>query len=102
MKRKVRITETQLNNIIKKSLKEQEDQFMTGPDPEAMAGGPEEEGDGEPNFEAFIAAAQELMGQGITIGALVDKMCESKDTEAEPEATEPEVEPDQSIPSDNQ
>jgi hypothetical protein len=49
-----------------------------------------------------MAAAQELMGQGITIGALVDKMCESKDTETEPEATEPEVEPDQSIPSDNQ
>jgi len=103
MKRKVRITESQLDSIIKKALKEQEEeQFMaTGPDQEKMAGGPEEEG-GEPNYEAFMSAAQELMGQGITIGNLVDKLCEAKDSETEPEPTEPEMEPDQSIPSDNQ
>jgi hypothetical protein len=101
MKRKVRITESQLNDIIKKALKEQEkpedDQFMTGVDQEKMAGGPEdsEEG-GEPNFEAFLSSAQELMGQGITIGALVDKLCEAKESESEPEA-EPEVEP-QGVP----
>jgi hypothetical protein len=107
MKRKVRITETQLNSIIKKALKEQEE-MSTGPDPSVMTGSPEdevgaEEG-GEPNFEAFLSAAQELMGQGITIGALVDKLCEAKDTEGEPEPEmEPEVEPgdatDQDVPS---
>ena len=108
MKRKVRITETQLNDIIKKALKEQqEDQFMSGVDPGKMAGGPEDEAGGEPggepDFASFMSAAQELMGQGITIGNLVDKLCEAKDTEAEPEAeAEPEMEPDQAIPSDNQ
>ena len=102
MKRKVRITETQLNDIIKKALKEQEeDQFMTGVDPTKMAGGPEdEEGSpeegGEPDYSAFMSAAQELMGQGITIGNLVDKLCEAKDTEVEPKV-EPEVEPE--VPS---
>ena len=106
MKRKVRITETQLNTIIKKALKEQQDeQVMGGPDPEAIAGGPDEEGGGEPNYDAFMSAAQELMGQGITIGNLVDKLCEAKDTEAEPEG-EPETggvpaEQDQPIPSTN-
>ena len=97
MKKKVRITETQLNNIIKKALKEQEeDQFMTGVDQEKMAGGPEDEAGqegGEPDYEAFMGAAQELMSQGITIGNLVDKLCEAKETEPEPEA-EPEGEPE--------
>jgi len=106
MKRKVRITETQLNDIIKKALKEQEeDQFMTGVDPTKMAGGPEDEDGapeegGEPDYSAFMTAAQELMGQGITIGNLVDKLCEDKDAEAEPEVNpeeEPEVEPE--VPS---
>jgi hypothetical protein len=104
MKRKVRITENQLNTIIKKALKEQqEDQYMnSGPEAEAIAGPPEEEESGEPNYEAFITAAQELMGQGITLGNLVDKLNE-KEEEPEPESGEPEpTEPDQSIPSDNQ
>lgn len=96
MKRKVRITETQLNTIIKKALKEQEeDQFMTGVDQEKMAGGPEDEAGeegGEPDYAAFMSAAQELMGQGITIGNLVDKLCEANETEPEPE---PEAEPEQ-------
>ena len=98
MKRKVRITETQLNSIIKRALKEQqEDQFMTGAegDQDKMAGGPEDEmgaESGEPDYTAFMSSAQELMGQGITIGNLVDKLCEAKDAEAEPE---PEVEPEQ-------
>jgi hypothetical protein len=106
MKRKVRITETQLNTIIRKALKEQqEDQYMNGPNPDDMAGGTEETGNdegGEPNYDAFLSAAQELMGQGITIGNLVDKLCENKE-EPEPESGEPEpTEPDQAIPSDNQ
>jgi hypothetical protein len=86
MKRKVRITETQLNTIIKRALKEQqeEDQVMTGVDQEKMAGGPEDEG-GEPDYEGFMSAAKDLMGKGITIGNLVDKLCEAKDTESEPE-----------------
>lgn len=68
MKRKVRITETQLNTIIKRALKEQqEDQFMTGAegDQDKMAGGPEDEvgaEGGEPDYTAFMGAAQELMG----------------------------------------
>jgi hypothetical protein len=107
MKKIVRLTDSKLNTIIKKVLKEQEDeQFSTtGPKPEEIAGDAQnpEEG-GEPNFEAFLSAAQELLGQGITIGNLVDKLCEAKDAEVEPETSEPvtEPEPDQGIPSDNQ
>lgn len=108
MKKIVKLTNAKLNSIIKKVLKEQEDeQFSTtGPNPEDVTGAPEEtpEEGGEPNFEAFLSAAQELLGQGITIGNLVDKLCEAKESEAEPETTEPvtEPEPDQGIPSDNQ
>lgn len=104
MKRKVRITETQLNDIIKKALKEQQDdQVMgTGPDPSQMAGAPGEDEGGEPDFEAFVSAGKELMSQGITLGTLIDKLNETEEEpEAEPEVG-PEVEPDQSIPSDNQ
>lgn len=99
MRRIVRLSNTDLNKMIKRVLKEQEDQYgTTGPAPEEITGvAPEEEG-GEPNYEAFLSAANELLGQGLTIGDLVDKLCENK--ESEPEATEPE--PDQSIPSDNQ
>ncbi len=101
MKRKVRITETQLNTIIKKALKEQEE-MGSGPSPETITGPPEEEESGEPNFEAFVSAGKELMGQGITLGALIDKLNETEE-EPEPESGEPTgVEPDQSIPSDNQ
>jgi len=99
MRRIVRLSNTDLNKMIKRVLKEQEDQYgTTGPAPEEITGvAPEEEG-GEPNYEAFLSAANELLGQGLTIGDLVDKLCENKETE--PETTEPE--PDQSIPSDNQ
>lgn len=101
MKRIVKLTDSKLNSIIKKVLKEQEDQYMgTGPAPEDVTGAPEEEG-GEPDFEAFLSAAQELMSQGITIGNLVDKLCESKETE-EPEVEPTEPETEQGIPSDNQ
>ena len=102
MKRVVKLTNSELNKVIKKVLKEQEEQQFgtTGPAPEEIAGDAQnpEEG-GEPNYEAFLSAAQELLGQGITIGNLVDKLCEAKE-EPEPEA-EP-TEPDQTIPSDNQ
>lgn len=104
MKRKVRITETQLNTIIKKALKEQQDdQIMgTGPSPEEVTGSPEGEETGEPDFEAFVSSGKELMSQGITLGNLIDKLNETEE-EPEPESGEPsEVEPDQSIPSDNQ
>lgn len=102
MKRVIKLTDSKLNSIIKKILKEQEDQYMgTGPEPEEVTGAPEGEKGGEPNFEAFLSAAQELMGQGITIGNLVDKLCESKETE-EPEVEPTEPESDQGIPSDNQ
>lgn len=106
MKRKVRITETQLNSIIKRALKEQqEDQFMSGSegDQDKMAGGPEDEmgaEGGEPDYAAFMSAAQELMGQGITIGNLVDKLCEGNDTEEEPEVDpEQDTETEPPIPS---
>lgn len=107
MKKIVRLTDSKLSALIKKVLKEQEDeQFSTtGPNPEEVAGDAQKpEENGEPNFEAFISAAQELLGQGITIGNLVDKLCEAKDEESEPETSEPvtEPEPDQGIPSDNQ
>lgn len=104
MKKVIKLTDSRLNTLIKKVLKEQEDQALTtGPAPEEVTGSPEEEG-GEPNFDAFISAAQELLGQGITVGNLVDKICEAQKGEEEPE---PEVEPtepemDQGIPSDNQ
>ena len=106
MKRKVRISETQLNTIIKKALKEQqEDQFMTGTegDQDKMAGGPEDEAGaegGESDYTAFMSAAQELMGQGITIGNLVDKLCEVNNAEEEPEEEpEQDTETEPSIPA---
>lgn len=102
MKKVIKLTDSKLNSIIKKVLKEQQDAQVstTGPAPEEVTGSPEAEG-GEPNFDAFISAAQELMSQGITIGALVDKICESKETE-EPEVEPTEPEADQGIPSGNQ
>jgi hypothetical protein len=100
MKKIVRLTDSKLNSIIKKVLKEQEDeQFATtGPNPEEIAGAPEGEEGGEPNFESFLSAAQELMGQGVTIGNLVDKLCEAKE-EPEPEVEPTEPETEQGIPS---
>jgi len=105
MKKVIKLTDSKLHSLIHRIIKEQEEnQIMsTGPEPEEITGSPEEEG-GEPNFDAFISAAQELLGQGMTVGNLVDKICEAQKGEEEPE---PEVEPtepemDQGIPSDNQ
>ncbi len=105
MRKVIKLTDSKLNSIIKKVLKEQEEEQLgtTGPAPEEISGSPEDEG-GEPNFDAFVAAAQELMGQGISIGTLIDKILGSEEGGEEPE---PEVEPtepeqDQGIPSDNQ
>jgi hypothetical protein len=96
-KRVIKLTESQLRSIVNKTVMEQrghhytgsmdeqeqlgneqgtEDQYMTGPDAGDVSGGQDE---GEVNYDAFITATQELMGQGVTIGDLVDKMCEAKD-----------------------
>lgn len=101
--RVVKLTNDRLNKIIKKVIREQqEDQVATtGPKPEEVAGSPEE--DNEPNFEGFINAAQELIGQGVTIGDLVDKLIDAQGSEEpESEALPTEPEPDSAIPSDNQ
>jgi hypothetical protein len=103
MKKVIKLTNSELNKVIKKVIKEQEEQQFgtTSPAPEEIAGeAPEEEG-GEPNYDAFLSAAQELLGQGLTIGNLVDKLCESKE-EPESETLPTEPEPDSAIPSDNQ
>lgn len=99
-KRVIKLTEAQLRGIVKKTMLEQrhqytgdveeqeqlgneqgtEDQYMTGPDAEAISGG---EDGGEVNYEEFLTAAQALLGQGITIGGLVDKLCESQNGQGE-------------------
>lgn len=105
MKRAIKLTESTLNKLVDKVLKEQEEQqFGTmAPNPEEITGSPEDES-GEPNFDAFIEAANELLSQGLTIGDLVDKICESQEGEEPepPEVEPPEPEEDQGIPSDNQ
>ena len=105
MAKVIKLTDSKLNSIIKKVLKEQEEeQFSTtGPAPEEISGSPENMGD-EPDFTEFVSIAQELLGQGITIGTLVDKILGSEKSDEEPE---PEVEPmapedDLGIPSANQ
>lgn len=94
MKRIVRLSETELNKIIKNLIKEQdEDQFMSDQNPEQMSGGlndetaePEED---EANFDEFLGCAKKLMDQGITIGNLVDKLLEvGEEPEEEPETPE--------------
>lgn len=111
MKKVIKLTESKLNAIVEKILREQEAMASepqvgtTGPAPEDIAGSPEDES-GEPDFGSFLDAAKELMGQGMTIGDLVDKLLEVEEEPEgpegpeEPESAEPE--PDQSIPSDNQ
>jgi hypothetical protein len=105
MKKVIRLTDSKLHSLINRVIREQEEEqiMATGPQPEDVTGSPEEEG-GDPNFDAFISAAQELLGQGLTVGDLVDKICEAQqggeETEPEVEPTEPEQ--DQGIPSDNQ
>lgn len=107
MKKVIKLTEKKLNEIVEQVLREQEiptepQVGTTGPAPENIAGSPEDEG-GEPDFAAFLDAAQELMSQGMTIGDLVDKLLEVEEPEAEEPEVEPtEPEPDESIPSDNQ
>ena len=99
MKKIVRISEGQLNDIIKKVIKEQEGQVMnTGPSPEQMTGTPDDGGqsiaDEGPNFSEFVNCAKELLDQGVTVGNLVDQIL---DAQEEPEDSEtvmpsPEVE----------
>ena len=67
MKRVVKITESQLNDMIKKVMTEQEGQVMnTGPSPEQMVGSADGETDAAPhaeegpNFEEFVNCAKEL------------------------------------------
>jgi hypothetical protein len=88
MKKTVRIKESQLNNIIKKVIKEQEQEMSTGPDPSQMAGAPEDEtpAEGSPNFEEFINCAKTLLDQGTTIGELVDELVNSQNIEPESES----------------
>jgi hypothetical protein len=105
MKKVIKLTDSKLNSLIKKVLKEQEEEQIatTGPSPEEISGTPGDDEGGEPNFEAFLSAAEELIGQGLTVGDLVDKICEAQkggSEESEVEPTEPETE--QGIPSDNQ
>lgn len=97
MKKVVKITENQLNDIIKKVIKEQEGQVMnTGPSPEQMTGTPEGDSqpisDEGPNFDEFVNCAKDLLGQGVTVGNLVDQILEAQD--------EPEEETDTTIPGD--
>jgi len=95
MKKTVRIRESQLNDIIRRVIKEQgEDQFMTGQNPEQMSGSPEDETPAEsegPNFEEFVNCAKTLLDQGVTVGELVDQLLNAQN--AEPE-TEEEPTPD--------
>jgi hypothetical protein len=95
MKKTIRIKESQLNDVIKKVIKEQQE-MTTGPDADQITGSPEsdnptapsEEG---PNFEEFVACAKTLLDQGVTIGDLVDQLVNAQG--AEPE-TEEEPTPD--------
>ena len=77
MKRVVKIKESQLNDIIKKVIKEQEGQVMnTGPSPEQVSGTPddgvEDMASEGPDFGQFIECAKGLLEQGVTVGELVD------------------------------
>jgi len=103
MKKIIKLTETELNKIIQKIIKEQaEDQYMkTESDPEQMAGGieddPGSEG-GEPSYDEFLQCAQGLLDQGMTVGNLVDKLIENQGGGEEEVAPEeeplPEPEPE--------
>lgn len=93
MKKIIRLTERELNNIIKNVISEQdEDQYMTDQNPEQMAGGLNDEpGEGEEtNFDEFVQCAQALISKGVTIGELVDKLLETE--EGSEDETEPEAE----------
>ncbi len=93
MKKIVRIKESQLNTIIGKVIKEQEDQYMTDKNPEQMAGGANDEPgeeSGEPDFSAFVEAGKALLGQGVTIGDLVNKLVD-EGNEEEPNQSDDET-----------
>ena len=85
MKKVVKIRESQLNEIIKKVIKEQEGQVLnTGPSPEQVAGTPDNDtediaSDG-PDFGQFIQCATELLDQGVTVGNLVDQLLEAQES----------------------
>ena len=99
----IRLTNSKLNEMIKRVIEEQEDEQFgtTGPEAGEVTGSPEDES-GEPNYDEFLECAKKLLDQGITIGALIDKMLESQNTEPEVEPGIDEPEPDSAIPSDNQ
>ena len=102
MKKVVKIKESQLNEIIKKVIKEQEGQVMnTGPSPEQVGGMVDGESNTEPmsdeapNFEQFINCAKELLDQGVTVGNLVDQLLDAQEGEVEgenPIETNPDTE----------
>lgn len=105
MSKIVKLTNETLNTLIKKVLKEQEENQVgtNGPEPEEITGSPNDEEGGEPNYEAFMEIAKELLGQGMTIGNLVDKLLIAQTPEdPEPDNLPTEPEPDSAIPSDNQ
>jgi len=89
MKKTVRIRESQLNDIIKKVIREQEGQVMnTGPSPEQMVGTADGENDAaphateEPDFGEFINCAKQLLDQGVTIGNLIDQVLDAQNDES--------------------
>jgi len=99
MKRVVKIRESQLNEIIKKVIKEQDGQVLnTGPSAEQLAGTPddgsEDMASDEPDFGQFIQCATELLGQGVTIGNLVDQILDAQEAEPEGDEGMPEANPD--------
>jgi hypothetical protein len=84
MKRVVKIKESQLNDIIKKVISEQEQVMTTGPSPEQISGTPEADAgepiaDEGPNFNEFINCAKELLDQGVTIGNLIDQVLDAQE-----------------------
>jgi hypothetical protein len=95
MKKTIRIKESQLNDVIKKVIKEQQE-MTAGPSPEQITGTPESDdpsapSEDGPNFEEFKNCAKTLLDQGVTIGDLVDQLIDAQS--AEPE-TEEEPNPD--------
>jgi len=100
MKKVIKLTDKKLNEIIRGILKEQSDEQITntGPSPEEISGSPHDEGV-TPSYDEFLNAAEELLGQGLTIGNLVDKLCEiQKPSEPETKMLPTEPESDSAIP----
>lgn len=99
----IRLTNSKLNEMIKRVIQEQEEEQVgtTGPETGEITGSPNDES-GEPNFDEFLECARTLLDQGVTIGTLVDKMMETENTEPEVEPGIDEPESDSPIPSDNQ